>query len=201
MQNAFFCAVVRHQRGVLTRSRVRLYWRPDGGPTGPPGLLHRPRRRSTPRSTWPCQWRHVTRQAHVDRNAPFPLPPHAATPLYLSVLTMSQVSVSGWPGGHMITRLRRNLVFQGFVWIFLAPFFFDSGTRTNIMGWSQLSSYSLTVNFEFSYLWTVLSDSATLSNLDTSHFLTVRDNIMFNPMFGMLSSRAIQNIPDMLGYL
>jgi len=34
-----------------------------------------------------------------------------------------------------------------------------------------------------------------------SNFLTVEHNIMFNPIFGMLSSRAIQNIPNMLGYL
>jgi len=47
----------------------------------------------------------------------------------------------------------------------------------------------------------VLSDSATPSNLNASHFLTVKGNIMFDPIFGMLSSRAIQNIPDMLGYL
>ena len=52
-----------------------------------------------------------------------------------------------------------------------------------------------------SELETVLSDSATPSNLNASNFLTVKDNIMFNPIFGMLSSRAIQNIPDMLGYL
>jgi len=48
---------------------------------------------------------------------------------------------------------------------------------------------------------TLLSDSATPLNLNASYFLTVKDNIMFNPIFGMLSSRAIQNIPDMLGYL
>jgi len=47
----------------------------------------------------------------------------------------------------------------------------------------------------------VLSDSATQSNLNASNFLTVKDNIIFNPIFGMLSSRAIQNIPDMLDYL
>ena len=47
---------------------------------------------------------------------------------------------------------------------------------------------------------TVLSDSATPSYLNASNFLTGKDNIMFNPIFGMLSSRAIQNIPDMLGY-
>jgi len=47
----------------------------------------------------------------------------------------------------------------------------------------------------------VLSDSATPSNLNASYVLTVEDNIMLNPIFGMLSSRAIQNIPDMLGYL
>jgi len=43
----------------------------------------------------------------------------------------------------------------------------------------------------------VLSDSATPSNLNTSIFLTVKDNIMLNPIFGMLTSRTIQNIPDM----
>ena len=47
----------------------------------------------------------------------------------------------------------------------------------------------------------VLSDSATPSNLNASNLLTVKDNIKLNPIFGMLSSRAIQNIPDMLGYL
>jgi len=47
----------------------------------------------------------------------------------------------------------------------------------------------------------VLSDSATPSNLNASNFLTVKDNITFNTISGMLSSRAIQNIPDMLGYL
>jgi len=47
----------------------------------------------------------------------------------------------------------------------------------------------------------VLSDSATPSNLNASYFLTGKDNITLNTMFGMLSSRAIQNIPDMLGYL
>jgi len=31
--------------------------------------------------------------------------------------------------------------------------------------------------------------------------LTVKDNKMFNPIFGMLSSKAIRNIPDMIGYL
>jgi len=48
---------------------------------------------------------------------------------------------------------------------------------------------------------TVLSDSATPSNLNASNFLTIKDNIILNPIFGMLSSRAIQNIPHMLGYL
>ena len=33
------------------------------------------------------------------------------------------------------------------------------------------------------------------------NLLTVKDNIMFNPIFGMISSSAIQNIPDMLSYL
>jgi len=47
----------------------------------------------------------------------------------------------------------------------------------------------------------VLSDSETPSNLNACNFLTVKDNKMFNPIFGMLSSRAIQNISDMLGYL
>jgi len=47
----------------------------------------------------------------------------------------------------------------------------------------------------------VLSDSATPSNLNASNFLTGKDNIMFNPIFGMFSSRAIQSIPDMIGYL
>jgi len=47
----------------------------------------------------------------------------------------------------------------------------------------------------------VLSDSATPSNLNASNFLTVKDYMMLNRIFRMLSSRAIQNIPDMLGYL
>jgi len=47
----------------------------------------------------------------------------------------------------------------------------------------------------------VLSDSATPSNLNASNVLTVKENIMFHPIFGMLCSRAIQNIPDMIGYL
>jgi len=47
----------------------------------------------------------------------------------------------------------------------------------------------------------VLSNSATRSNLNASYFLTVKDNMMLTPIFGMLSSRAIQNIPNMLGYL
>jgi len=48
--------------------------------------------------------------------------------------------------------------------------------------------------------WTVLLDSATPSILNASNFLAVKGNIMFNPIFGMLGSRAIQNIPDILGY-
>jgi len=44
-------------------------------------------------------------------------------------------------------------------------------------------------------------DSAAPSNLIESKVLTVKDNITFNPIFGMLSLRAIQNIPDMVGYL
>ena len=47
----------------------------------------------------------------------------------------------------------------------------------------------------------MLSDSATPSNLNAFKSLTVKDNIMLNPIFGMLSSRGIQNIPDMIGYL
>jgi len=47
----------------------------------------------------------------------------------------------------------------------------------------------------------VLPDSATPSNLNASNFLIVKDNITFNPIFGVLSSRAFQIIPDMLGYL
>jgi len=47
----------------------------------------------------------------------------------------------------------------------------------------------------------VLSDSATPSNLNASNFLTVKDNMMLNPIFGMLTSRAFQNIPDLIGYL
>jgi len=51
------------------------------------------------------------------------------------------------------------------------------------------------------HVYSVLSDSATPSNLNACYFLTVKDNLMLNSSFGMLSSRAIQNIPDMLGYL
>ena len=47
----------------------------------------------------------------------------------------------------------------------------------------------------------VLSESATPSNLNASNFLAVKDNMMLNLFFGMLSSRAIQNISDMMGYL
>ena len=47
----------------------------------------------------------------------------------------------------------------------------------------------------------MLSDSASPTNLNASNFLTVQDNIMLNPIVGTFSSRAIQNIPDMLGYL
>ena len=48
----------------------------------------------------------------------------------------------------------------------------------------------------------VLSNYATPSNLNASYFLTVKDNMMLNPIFGMpLSSRAIQIIPDMICYL
>ena len=47
----------------------------------------------------------------------------------------------------------------------------------------------------------VLPDSATPSNLNASNFLIGKDNMMLNPIFGMLSSRAIQNISEMLGYL
>jgi len=36
---------------------------------------------------------------------------------------------------------------------------------------------------------------------NASNFFSVEDNIIFNPIFEMLSSRAIQNISDMLGYL
>jgi len=32
-------------------------------------------------------------------------------------------------------------------------------------------------------------------------FLTVKDNMVLNPIFGKLTSRAIQNIPDMIGHL
>jgi len=46
----------------------------------------------------------------------------------------------------------------------------------------------------------LLTDSATPSNSNASNILTSKDNIMLNPIFGMLSSRAIQNIPDMIGY-
>jgi len=37
--------------------------------------------------------------------------------------------------------------------------------------------------------------------LNASYFLTGKDYIMLNPIFGILRSRAIQNIPDMIGYL
>ena len=83
-------------------------------------------------------------------------------------------------------------------------------------GFQKEGEESLVVRFRSSYrgtadegigiiaslpMVTVLSDSATPSNLNASNFLTVKDNIMLNPIFGMLSSRAIQNITNMLGYL
>jgi len=51
------------------------------------------------------------------------------------------------------------------------------------------------------HLPSVLSDSPNPSNLNASTFLTVKSNIMLNPIFGMLSSRAIRDIPGMIGYL
>ena len=50
-------------------------------------------------------------------------------------------------------------------------------------------------------LFTVLPDFATSSFLNALNFLTSKDKITFNPIFGLPSSRAIQNIPNMLGYL
>jgi len=39
------------------------------------------------------------------------------------------------------------------------------------------------------------------TNLKRGLFLTQRDNLMINPIFEMLSSSAIRNIPDMPVYL
>jgi len=47
----------------------------------------------------------------------------------------------------------------------------------------------------------VLQDFAKLFPLNAIIFLTGRGNLMINPIFELLSSRAIQNIPNMTGYL
>ena len=44
-------------------------------------------------------------------------------------------------------------------------------------------------------------DFATLPNLNAVKFLAKRDNLVINPIIRLLSSRAIQNISDMLGYV
>jgi len=46
-----------------------------------------------------------------------------------------------------------------------------------------------------------LPDYATFPNLNAVKFLDRRDNLAINPTIRLLSSRAIQNIPNMLGYL
>jgi len=46
-----------------------------------------------------------------------------------------------------------------------------------------------------------LPDFVTLPNLNAVKFLTRKDNLVINPAIGLLSSRVIQNIPNMLGYL
>ena len=37
--------------------------------------------------------------------------------------------------------------------------------------------------------------------LNAVNFVIFRDNLMISPIFGLFSSRAIQNIPNLLGYL
>ena len=47
----------------------------------------------------------------------------------------------------------------------------------------------------------VLPDFATLSFLNAINFVIGKDSLTFNPIFEVLSSRAIQNIPNLQGYL
>jgi len=47
----------------------------------------------------------------------------------------------------------------------------------------------------------IMPDFANLFLLNATNFLNFRDNLMINPIFELLSSRAIQNIPNMIGYL
>ena len=47
----------------------------------------------------------------------------------------------------------------------------------------------------------VLPAVATPSNLDAPYFIIIREKRVFNPIAGFSSSRAIQNKPDMQGYL
>jgi len=51
------------------------------------------------------------------------------------------------------------------------------------------------------HVGTVLPDTGTSLLLITVNSLTGYSNLVINPIFGLLSSRAIQNIPDMMGYL
>ena len=60
---------------------------------------------------------------------------------------------------------------------------------------------SLLASFVEILLRAALPDFATLPNLNAVKFLARRDNLVINPTIGLLSSRAIQNIPNMLGYL
>jgi len=46
-----------------------------------------------------------------------------------------------------------------------------------------------------------LPDFAILPNLNAGQILARRVNLVINPTIELLSSRAIQNIPNMLGYL
>ena len=46
-----------------------------------------------------------------------------------------------------------------------------------------------------------LPDFAILPNLNAGQILARRVNLVINPTIKLLSSRAIQNIPNMLGYL
>jgi len=46
----------------------------------------------------------------------------------------------------------------------------------------------------------VLPDTGTSSFLITVNSLTGQGNLVINPIFGLLSSSAIQNISDMIGY-
>jgi len=62
-----------------------------------------------------------------------------------------------------------------------------------------LFQYFRTESFQINE--TVLPYVAILFLIDAINSLTSRGNLMMNPIFERLSSRAIQNIPNMIGYL